>query len=111
MDASLGQVSETNHVQQIADLVATPPTIVKEQVIVSQKRNKKNKPVGKPVISGFSFQYNGSMSRTARVASNYPVEFLVKAGTRHKPPMYRSINFAVSYDDSSNTVTLAANVP
>ena len=112
VDASLGQISETNHVQQIADFVATPPTIVKEQVIVSQKRNKKNKPVGKPVISGFSFQYNGSMSRSqTRVASNYAVEFLVKAGTRRKAPVYRSINFAVRYDDSSYTVTLAANVP
>ena len=63
------------------------------------------------MISSFSFQYNGSMSRSARVASNYAVEFLVKAGIRRKAPVYRSIHVAVSYDDSSNTVTLAANVP
>jgi hypothetical protein len=111
VDPSLGQISETNHVQQIPDIVATPPTIVKEQVIFTQKRNKKNKPVGKPVISGFSFQYSGSMGRTARVAGNYEVEYLVKAAKRNKAPVYRSINFAVSYDDSSNTVTLATNVP
>ena len=31
VDASLGQISATNHVQQIADFVATPPTIVKDR--------------------------------------------------------------------------------
>jgi streptogramin lyase len=87
--------------------VTSPPTIVLEQVVTTQKRNKKGKPVGKPVFTGFAFEYSTSMSQSAAVAANYVVDtFVTKRVKRKTVTVLRPINFTASYNAATNTVSL-----
>ena len=56
-------------------LPQTPVTIVSERPIFKRKTNKKGKPVGKPVLVGFSFSFNEPLSASAAADStNYKVD-------------------------------------
>jgi hypothetical protein len=42
-----------------------PPTIVSEVAVLSQKKNKKGKPIGKPTLSGYTITFSTAMDQTA----------------------------------------------
>ena len=73
-----------------------------------QKRNKKGKAVGKPVVEGYKLIYSTAMDgATAGLASNYE---LTAASTKHAKkktiPAPTPVGLSAAYDASSNTVTL-----
>ena len=56
---------------------ATPPmpTITSESVVTTRKKNKKGKPVGKAVVTGFTLDFSTAMNpATAGLAANYELE-------------------------------------
>ncbi len=87
---------------------ASPPTIIREQVVTLQKKNKKGKAVGKPVMSGFALVYSTAMNpASAGLAANYQVDFSVKKHVKKKTvTVLKSVPFTSVYNSASNTVTL-----
>jgi hypothetical protein len=84
------------------------PTIIGEQVVLFQKKNKKGKAVGKPVLEGYKLIYSTAMDgATAGLASNYE---LTAASTKHGKkktiPAPTPVGLSAAYDASTNTVTL-----
>ena len=90
----------------------TPPSpqIILAQVLRTQKRNKRGKPVGKPVFAGFEFQYSEAMSSSAGLASDYVVDMFVIKRIKHKnEQLLQPISFSPSYNPVTNTVTLTVS--
>jgi hypothetical protein len=87
--------------------IPAAPTIVSERVVKVQNHNKKGKPVGKPVFSGFELVYNSAMDpATAGLSSNYQVDaWVTKKGKKMK--VLQPVKFEEVYTRSSNTVTLS----
>jgi hypothetical protein len=86
-----------------------PVTIVSEQPVFERKHNKKGKPIGKPVLVGFTLQFSTSLDpNAASNAGNYALENLsIKRVRRTLERVLRPLNIASStYDDSNNAVTL-----
>jgi hypothetical protein len=88
---------------------ATPLTITGEQALFRRKINKKGKPIGKPVLSGFLFDFSQALNpSSATNNANYQVDTVtmkrVKRQTRHilKP----ITSFSVAYSTASDSVTL-----
>ena len=84
------------------------PTVVPEQVVHTQKKNKKGKPVGKPTLQWLldPIQHRDELA-TAGLAGNYHVFSEVVKKVKKKPvTTFKPANFTVSYSDSSNTVTV-----
>jgi hypothetical protein len=83
------------------------PTIIGEQVVLFQKKNKKGKAVGKPVVEGYKLIYSTAMDgATAGLSSNYE---LTATSTKHSKktiPAPTPVGLSAAYDASSNTVTL-----
>jgi streptogramin lyase len=87
-----------------------PPAIASESVVTVQKRNKKGKKVGKPVISGYLITFGTAMNQgTLANAANYRVETVaITKRTKKKPAqtVFAPIAFDVT-SVSSNSVTLS----
>jgi len=82
-------------------LAPATPTIVLEQVVTTQKTNKKGKPVGKPVFVGFALDYSTAMDRsTAGLGANYEVDWSVNKRLKRK------VKVTAAYNQSTNSVTL-----
>ena len=88
---------------------ATPLTITGEQPLFRRKTNKKGKPTGKPVLSGFLFDFSQALDpSSATNNANYQVDNVttkrVKKQTRHilKP----ITSFSVAYSTANDSVTL-----
>ena len=84
------------------------PLVVREQVLTSQKKNKKGKSVGRPVLTGFALVYSEPMDpASAGLAANYQVDTTTtkhakkKASTVLKPVAFTSV-----FNSATNTVTL-----
>ncbi len=59
----------------VVNPIPPPPTIIGELPIFSRKLNKRGKPVGKPVLTGFEIEYSTAMDpATAGISTNYQVE-------------------------------------
>ncbi len=84
------------------------PMITGEQVVTMQKKNKKGKPVGKPVFVGFALDYSTAMnSATAGLPSNYQVTFTTtQRGKKKHGTVQEPVDFRPTYSASSNSVTL-----
>ncbi len=84
------------------------PTIVSEQVLVTRKLNKKHKPVGKPVFSGFEFQFSETMNpATAGNAGNYEVDWLsTKRVKRKTVQIFHPLAVSVQYNVATNSVSV-----
>ena len=87
---------------------ALPPTIIREQVVMLQKKNKKGKAVGKPVMSGFALVYSTAMNpASAGLAANYQVDFSVKKRVKKKTvTVLKSVPFTSAYNSNLTPVTL-----
>jgi streptogramin lyase len=86
-----------------------PPTIASESVVTVQKRNKKGKKVGKPVISGYTITFDTAMNQgTLANPANYVVDTVVITKRTKKKPS-QSVLAAIAFSVtrvSSNSVTL-----
>jgi hypothetical protein len=87
---------------------APAPTVLLERLATIQKTNKKGKPVGKPVFSGFSIEYSEPMnSATAGLAADYRVfSNVVKKVKKQKMATHQPVPFSVSYNPALSAVTL-----
>ncbi len=84
------------------------PTITGEVVVVSQKRNKKGKPVGKPLLQGFTLKYSTAMNAaTAGSSANYVVDSTTtKRVKKKKITSLNPVAFTAAYNTATNSVTL-----
>ena len=84
------------------------PTIIREQVVTSQKTNKKGKKIGKPVFVGFALTYSEPMnSSSAGLAANYQVDTTIKKRVKKKlVTVLKPVLFRAAYNTSTDTVTL-----
>ena len=84
------------------------PAVILEEPIIIQKRNKKGKPTGKPVFSGFELQFSTTMnSSTAGSPANYHVYSTAsKPGKKKSATSLKGVAFTTGYNAATNTVTL-----
>ncbi len=104
----------TTHVPSTSITVADAPTtptrtqsvIISEQAIFHHKLNKKGKPTGKPVLTGFTLDYSVPLNSAA--ASNYQLDTVTtKRVKKQKQTILRPItNFTVSYLAASDEVEI-----
>ena len=85
------------------------PTIISEQVVMFQKKNKKGKKVGKPVFQGFALVYSEPMNPTsAGLAANYQVATTTKKRIKKKTvTVLKPVSLTAVYHSATDTVTLA----
>ncbi len=84
------------------------PTIISEQVVMLQKKNKKGKKVGKPVFQGFALVYSGPMNpNSAGLAANYQVATTTKKRIKKKTvTVLKPVSITALYNSATDTVTL-----
>ncbi len=85
-----------------------PPTITGEQALFTRKLNKKHKPVGKQVLTGFSIDFSAAMNpATAGNAANYQVDWVsIKRVKRKKAQVLHPVPIRVVYDAVDHSVSL-----
>jgi hypothetical protein len=85
-----------------------PPTITGEQALFTRKLNKKHKPVGKPVLAGFSIDFSAAMDpATAGNAANYQVDWIsTKHVKRKQVQVLHPVPIRVVYDAMDQSASL-----
>ena len=85
-----------------------PPTIIGEQVLFTRKLNRRGKPEGKPVLTGFELEFSAAMNpATAGNASNYQLGWTSTKRVKKKVvTILHPIAFRVQYRDSNDSVSL-----
>jgi hypothetical protein len=69
--------------------------------------NRRGKPVGKPALTGFTLEFSRPMSASASNAADYQLEAVrAKAAGKNRVERLKPVGTTVSYDTSSNTVTV-----
>ena len=88
--------------------ISAPPTIVLDQVLMTQKTNKKGKKIGKPVFEGFNFVFSSAMNpSTAGAPADYHVDSkAITRGKKKSATKYNPVSFRPFYNPTTNTVTL-----
>jgi hypothetical protein len=86
----------------------TPPTIISEQPLFTRKLNKRHKPVGKPVLTGFELDFSTAMTpATAGNANNYQVAWMSSRRVKKKvTQVAHPVPFRVQYDAATHAVSL-----
>ncbi len=92
-------------------LVISPaaPYIVGEHPVFHRKTNKHGKPVGKSILSGFTFDFSAALSLSSGTSkANYQVDTVtVKRVRMHTQRVLHPINgFSVAYNPAGDSVTL-----
>jgi ELWxxDGT repeat protein len=87
---------------------STPaPTIIGEQPIFRRKINKKGKPEGKAVLTGFTLEFSRAMAPTAALVADYQLQAMGgKRAGKNKAEQVKRVGFTVSYNPSNDTVTV-----
>ena len=99
----------------VTDVINQPattphPVIIGEQSLFLRKTNKKGRPVGQPVLTGFEFEFSSPLDpASATNAANYQVDNVTKKRVKKKverilQPVTR---FNVSYSNDAVTIVLA----
>jgi hypothetical protein len=85
-----------------------PPVIIGEQPIFTRKLNRKHKPVGRPTLSGFRFNFSAAMNpATAGNPADYQVDWTsTKRAKRRLVKILHPVPFSVQYDAASHSVSL-----
>jgi hypothetical protein len=86
------------------------PVIIGEQSLFSRKTNKKGRPVGKPVLAGFEFEFSSPLNpASATNSANYQVDILTKKRVKKKVEriLHPITTFNVSYSNDTVTIVLA----
>jgi large repetitive protein len=104
----------TMTITQPTTLTPTQTVIIGEQPFFQRKLNKKGKPTGKAVLSGFTLDFGVALNAAAAAnAANYQIDAVtIKKVKKKKETVLQPIaNFAVSYIAASDAVqiTLGSN--
>ncbi len=86
-----------------------PVVIVGEKAVFKRKTNKKGKPVGKPVLTGFAFHFNDALdASSAGNPVNYQIdrESIKKVKRKNERVLHPLTSFTVSYDPTSSEATI-----
>ena len=62
--------------------ISSPPLVQSATVLVTQRRNRRGRPIGRPVLSGYQFTFNAPMSASVANPANYQVGFYVRQRVR-----------------------------
>jgi hypothetical protein len=81
--------------------------IIGESPIFSRKLNKKGKPVGKAVLTGFALAFSEAMGSSASSDADYTLQEVVAKATKKKPLKLSSVGTQVSYSASDDTVNIS----
>jgi hypothetical protein len=84
--------------------------VIGERAIFTRKTNKKGKPTGKPILTGFDLTFSAPLNAArAMSAANYELDTVatkkVKKTVKHI--LHPITNFTVSYSAASDSVDLA----
>ena len=92
----------------VGSVTPTPPTIISEQVLFTRKVNKRHKPVGKPVLMGFEFDFSAAMNpSSAGNPSNYEVDWISSKRVKRKhATQLHSLPVIVQYSAATDAVTV-----
>jgi len=108
-----GVSSATTSAINVSALAPPPSPIISFQLVLfTQKRNKRGRPVGRPIPTGFEFGFNRAMNpATAGNPANYAITTYVQVRKRVgrrtvKVLQLQPVRFSVSFDSSNNTVKL-----
>ena len=83
------------------------PTIIGERAIFHRRVNKRGKPIGKAVLTGFALQFSRPMAASVGNAADYQLEEVrAKSAGKSKLAHLSAVGLTVSYDTSSNTATV-----
>ncbi|MBW4048942.1 MAG: hypothetical protein HIU89_13745 [Proteobacteria bacterium] len=89
---------------------STPPvTIVGEVPVFRRKLNRRGKPVGRPVLTGFTMQFSASIgASSAMTTSNYVLDTVTSKRTkRGVSRILHPVNgFSVTYEPASDSATI-----
>ena len=86
------------------------PVIIGEQSLFLRKTNKKGKPVGKPVLAGFEFEFSSPLNpASATNSANYQVDNVTNKRVKKKVEriLQPITKFNVSYSNDAVTIVLA----
>jgi RHS repeat-associated protein len=109
---NLGNIQPAPQTAQASTAVlspSVPPKIVGETVLFRRKTNKKGKPVGSPVLTGFDLDFSAPLDPAT--ATNPAFYQLVTVTTKHIKKKIKRIlhpisGFTVSYSAAKNSVDL-----
>jgi streptogramin lyase len=84
------------------------PVVMAEQVVDTQKKNKKGKAVGKPVFTDFALDFNVSLNAgTAENAANYELFYMSTKRVKKRTVMILNrVPITAAYNPVTNVVTL-----
>ncbi len=88
----------------------TPPVIIGEQALLQRKTNKKGKPVGKPILTGYTFEFSSPLDpASATNSANYQVDTVTSKRVKKKSVriLQPITNFHVSYREDVVTIMFA----
>jgi MBG domain/Bacterial Ig-like domain (group 3)/Right handed beta helix region len=88
----------------------TMTVITSQQPVFTRKLNKKGKPVGKPILSGFTLDFGVALNAgSAQNRANYVVDTVTTKTVKHKKQtiLHPIANFAVSYVAASDSVNIS----
>ena len=88
---------------------AEPLVIVSEQPLFHRKTNKKGKPVGRLVLSGFLFDFSGALnSSSATNPADYEIDAISTKRVRKQTRriLHPITSFSVAYSAATDSVTL-----
>jgi hypothetical protein len=85
-----------------------PTTIIGEQVVTQQKKNKKGKPIGKPVLTGYRLDFSELMNpATAGNTADYQITQAKNKRVRKTTvTAHQPVALTAAYSASTNSVTL-----
>ena len=90
---------------------ATPrPMIISEQALIVRKTSKKGKPVGKPVLGGYVFDFSSALDPSSAANSgNYQVDNVVSKRVKKKAvsTLHPITSFNASYSNDVVTIKFA----
>jgi hypothetical protein len=85
--------------------VIAPPSVIGFKAVFTQKRNAKGKPVGRPVFSGFEFDFSTTMNSSEGSSSNYTMgAFVTKRQGRKNVTVLQPTGFSVSVISASSVL-------
>jgi ELWxxDGT repeat protein len=83
---------------------APAPTIIGEQAVFHRKTNRRGKPVGKAVLTGFTLEFSRAMASSAANAADYQLEEVrAKKAGKSKVVETTAVGITVSYNAANDT--------
>jgi hypothetical protein len=102
--------SSSGTVNDVISQPAVHPMIIGEQSLFVRKTNKKGRPVGKPVLAGFEFEFSSPLNpASATNPANYQVDSVTSKRVKKKSQriLHQITKFNVSYSNDAVTINLA----